>query len=265
MLGSSFLALLAGGELGLDPGPVPPEIPTDEHGLALLHPGVELHPGELVAAAGEVEEAVPVAAREAHDALGTEYIDRQAPEQPLEGVLPEGQPGAVEEAPDAVGVQVVGARARPLAEGRDAGREEHVAVERATHGLHALGARVQLRQPSLEQQMQPLVSSTIFSTFARPVTTLPSIPTSPISFIMTATGFPRRPCSSTWRRSVVFPLPRKPVRMSTATVRISGAAGRRARRARAVPSGGAAWARCRRSTPRAAGREAAPPRPRSRG
>src|SRR6266705_4420916 len=68
--------------------------------------------------------------------------------------------------------------------------------------------------------MQPLVSSTIFSTLARPVTTLPSIPTSPISFMMTATGFPRSPCSSTWRRSVVFPLPRKPVRMSTATVRI---------------------------------------------
>src|SRR2546427_2460170 len=68
--------------------------------------------------------------------------------------------------------------------------------------------------------MQPLVSSTIFSTLARPVTTLPSIPTSPISFMMTATGFPRSPCSSTWRRSVVFPRPRKPVRMSTATVRI---------------------------------------------
>src|SRR5207249_2742639 len=65
--------------------------------------------------------------------------------------------------------------------------------------------------------MQPLVSSTIFSTLARPVTTLPSIPTSPISFMMTATGLPRSPWSRTWRRSVVFPLPRKPVRMSTAT------------------------------------------------
>jgi len=32
MLGSSFLAHLAGGELGLDPAPVPHEIPTDEHG-----------------------------------------------------------------------------------------------------------------------------------------------------------------------------------------------------------------------------------------
>src|SRR5437667_11970996 len=110
MLGSSFLAHLAGGELGLDPAPVPHEIPTDEHGLALLHPGVELHPGELVAAAGEVEEAVPVAAREAHDALGTEYVGGQTPSQPLEGVLPAGQPAAVEGAPDAVGVQVGRAR-----------------------------------------------------------------------------------------------------------------------------------------------------------
>src|SRR5215510_9601911 len=67
--------------------------------------------------------------------------------------------------------------------------------------------------------MQPLESSTIFSTAVRPVTTLPSIPTSPISFMITATGLPLSPCSSTWRRSVVFPLPRNPVRMSTATVR----------------------------------------------
>src|SRR5215831_16825608 len=65
--------------------------------------------------------------------------------------------------------------------------------------------------------MQPLESSTIFSTAESPVTTRPSIPISPISFMMTATGLPRRPWSSTWRRSVVFPLPRKPVRMSTAT------------------------------------------------
>src|SRR5262245_60299368 len=68
--------------------------------------------------------------------------------------------------------------------------------------------------------MQPLESSTIFSTAVRPVMTLPSIPTSPISFMITATGWPRSPCSSTWRSSVVFPLPRKPVRMSTATVRV---------------------------------------------
>src|SRR6185369_10475968 len=74
--------------------------------------------------------------------------------------------------------------------------------------------------------MQPLASSTIFSTLASPVTTLPSIPTSPISFMMTATGLPSSPCASTWRRSVVFPLPRKPVRMSTATVRTSASADR---------------------------------------
>src|SRR5262244_1267371 len=67
--------------------------------------------------------------------------------------------------------------------------------------------------------MHPLDSSTIFSTAVSPVITLPSIPTSPISFMITATGLPRSPCSSTWRRSVVLPLPRKPVRMSTATVR----------------------------------------------
>src|SRR6185295_12595015 len=69
--------------------------------------------------------------------------------------------------------------------------------------------------------MQPLASSTIFSTAESPVTTLPSMPISPISFMITATGLPASPCSSTWRRSVVFPLPRKPVRMSTATVRTS--------------------------------------------
>src|SRR5215831_3633917 len=69
--------------------------------------------------------------------------------------------------------------------------------------------------------MQPLESSTIFSTAVRPVMTRPSIPTSPISFMITATGFPASPCASTWRSSVVFPLPRKPVRMSTATVRMS--------------------------------------------
>jgi hypothetical protein len=45
--------------------------------------------------------------------------------------------------------------------------------------------------------MQPLDSSTIFSTFESPVTTLPSIPISPISFITTATGLPFRPWSRT--------------------------------------------------------------------
>src|SRR5437762_10210232 len=72
--------------------------------------------------------------------------------------------------------------------------------------------------------MQPLVSSTIFSTAERPVTTRPSIPISPISFMMTATGLPRSPWSRTCRRSVVFPLPRKPVRMSTATPGMSASA-----------------------------------------
>src|SRR6266850_1847785 len=74
--------------------------------------------------------------------------------------------------------------------------------------------------------MQPLASSTIFSTAERPVMTLPSIPTSPISFMTTATGLPWSPCSRTWRRSVVFPLPRKPVRMSTATFRTRASAER---------------------------------------
>ena len=43
--------------------------------------------------------------------------------------------------------------------------------------------------------------------------------------MMTATGLPRSPWSSTWRSSVVFPLPRKPVRMSTATVCMLGVRG----------------------------------------
>src|SRR5262245_34744894 len=67
--------------------------------------------------------------------------------------------------------------------------------------------------------MQPLDSSTIFSTADSPVTTVPSMPISPISFITTATRLPLSPWSSAWRSSVVLPLPRKPVRMSTATVR----------------------------------------------
>src|SRR5262245_32059436 len=66
--------------------------------------------------------------------------------------------------------------------------------------------------------MQPLDSSTMVSTADSPVITRPSMPISPISFMMTATGLPRRPWSSTCRSRVVFPLPRKPVRMSTATV-----------------------------------------------
>src|SRR2546422_6555721 len=98
MLGSSFRAGLAGGELGLDPALVPPDVPADEHGLALFHPALELHPAELVAAAGEVEQAVPVAAREAHNALGAQDVGGQAPEQAPGRLPPERQPGAVEEA-----------------------------------------------------------------------------------------------------------------------------------------------------------------------
>src|SRR3989449_11373664 len=94
MLGFSFRADLAGGERGLDPALVPPEVAADEHGLALLHPALELHPGELVAAAGAVEEAMPVAVREAHDALGAQDVGGQAPGQALENRLPGRQPGA---------------------------------------------------------------------------------------------------------------------------------------------------------------------------
>src|ERR687888_1893664 len=116
MLGSSLRGGLAGRELCLDPAPVPREVPADEHGLALLHPALELHPAELVPAAGEVEEAVPVAAREAHDPLGAQDVGGEAPGQALERLLPERQPGAVDEAPDAVGAQVVGGGPRALAE-----------------------------------------------------------------------------------------------------------------------------------------------------
>src|SRR5437867_12318626 len=81
MRGSDFLARLAGGERGLDPALVAPDVPADEHGLTLPHPVVELHPGELVAAAGVVEEALPVAAREAHYARGAQDVRGQAAEQ----------------------------------------------------------------------------------------------------------------------------------------------------------------------------------------
>src|SRR5919197_2491469 len=60
-----LLLRFAGGELGLDAAAVAGERAPDEDRLTLLR-AIELEPGELVAAAGEVEQALPIAAGEAH-------------------------------------------------------------------------------------------------------------------------------------------------------------------------------------------------------
>mmetsp|Transcript_78383 Transcript_78383/g.175683 ORF Transcript_78383/g.175683 Transcript_78383/m.175683 type:complete len:288 (-) Transcript_78383:2-865(-) len=76
-----------------------------------------------------------------------------------------------------------------------------------------------IRSPRTVQQMQPLFISTMFSSSAMdpPFTSLSSIPTSPNSFSMTAMRLPWF-ASRMWFRSVVLPLPRKPVRTETGTL-----------------------------------------------
>src|SRR5437762_9503044 len=132
--GTRRLWALARGERGTDLVAVAVEIAADEDGLRLVHVG-QLHPRELVPPAREVEEALPVAAREADDALGTEHALRQPVEHAREALLIERMTRPVEEAPDAVVMQMVRRRPGPLAVGGDAGREEEVRVDRAAHGV----------------------------------------------------------------------------------------------------------------------------------
>ena len=77
-LGSPLLVALARGE-SLRATPASCRARSRPMNTAWLSRGriVELEPGELVPAAREVEEAVPVASREAHDALGAEHVGGQ--------------------------------------------------------------------------------------------------------------------------------------------------------------------------------------------
>src|SRR5438128_7872240 len=130
MARSPLLVDFAGGQLGFDAAAMPLERATDEDGLALRAGLLQPDPRELVPAAGEVEERVPLAARDAHDALRPEHVARQAPEEPLERLLTEGTRGAVDEAADPVGLEMARGLAGERAVGRHAGGEEHLAVER---------------------------------------------------------------------------------------------------------------------------------------
>src|SRR5205814_9167215 len=86
----SFLGALARGQVRLDARPMAFEVSADEDRLRLARLRIEPEPGDLVAAAREVEERVPVAAGEADDALRPKHVLREAREQPLERFLAEG-------------------------------------------------------------------------------------------------------------------------------------------------------------------------------
>src|SRR5437763_561095 len=147
MTRSPLLVDLAGSQPGLDPLAQALEPPSDEDRLALSARLIQPDPGDLVPAAREVEERVPVAPGETHDALRPEHAARQPREEPLERLLTEGTRGAVDEAADAVGLEMIRRLPGERAVGRHAGGEEHVAVERPAHRREALGPRVELREP----------------------------------------------------------------------------------------------------------------------
>ncbi len=83
-----------------------------------------------------------------------------------------------------------------------------------------MASRAGTKSSATVQQMQPLASSTMFSSgqvsMPQPLRISPSMPTSPNSLTITASRLPLA-VSSTWRISVVFPEPRKPVTMVQGT------------------------------------------------
>src|SRR5262249_45379557 len=124
MAAAPLVGCLAGRQRTSQGALVPPEVAADEHRLVLRH-FRELHPRELVAPAGDVEETLPVAASEAHDAFRPDDVPRQAAEEAFEGLLLQRARGSVNEAREAVGMQVVGCRLPgALAKGGHPGREE---------------------------------------------------------------------------------------------------------------------------------------------
>jgi len=135
---------LARRERGLDSRPVPREPAPDEDGLALAR-AREPHPAELVPAAGEVEQALPVAPGEAHHALGPQHVARQAREHALERGLVQQPRRAPDEAGDVVHVEVPGggasARARsrqlatPVANRRSLSRAPRTERKRSARGF----------------------------------------------------------------------------------------------------------------------------------
>src|SRR5262252_6947625 len=103
MLRSPLVAGLARRQRRADALLVAIQPAADEDRLTLLHVR-QLHPRELVAAAREVEEPLPVAAREADDALRPQHVARQPVEEARERVLIERARRAEDEAADAVAV-----------------------------------------------------------------------------------------------------------------------------------------------------------------
>src|SRR5262249_4591425 len=127
------------------------------HGL-VLPDARQLHPGELRPAAGDVEQALPVTAREPYDALGAHHVARQPADEALEAGLVERVVGAVHEARESVGVQVrTPPDAGALAEGRDAGGEEHVALDASSPRAEPFRAGVLACEPALDTRRRRIV------------------------------------------------------------------------------------------------------------
>src|SRR5262245_35306345 len=79
---------------------VPGKMAPDEHRLVLGHSG-QLHPGQLRAPARDVEQALPVAASEADDALRPHHVAREPADESLEPAPIEPSGRTVDEAGEA--------------------------------------------------------------------------------------------------------------------------------------------------------------------
>src|SRR5262249_21611919 len=88
MVGAPCVIGLAGAELASELRRDLLALATDEDRLALDRAG-RLDPGELAAPAGEVEQSLPVAAGEMHDALRAQDVARQTTQEAIERVLVE--------------------------------------------------------------------------------------------------------------------------------------------------------------------------------
>ena len=139
MLRTPLVRNFAGGEARPQRGLVPRQVAPDEHGLR-LRAIRQLEPADLVPAAGEVEEPLPLAVGKPDQALCPQHVRRQAVQEPLEAILAERPAAAVDEACDAV-VVAMGRTARPrgtLPIGGDSGREEQIAFQGAAYRAEPL-------------------------------------------------------------------------------------------------------------------------------
>src|SRR5947208_16163928 len=98
MTRSPLLVDLAGSQPGLDPLAQPLEPRSGEDRPALSARLIQPDPGDLVPAAREVAERVPVAPGETHDALRPGHAARQPREEPRARRLTEGTRRGVAEA-----------------------------------------------------------------------------------------------------------------------------------------------------------------------